>query len=167
MLPKWVRERIEYFIGILCSLCLVIVSSFVSDPKSAYELSQELLKLAIGADAALLGIVLAGLAIATTIARPEFVQWLYEQGLYSSLTRPFVVACVLWAVHLVVSTLTFVGTYVIAVPKAGFLSVIAIHGFLFGFALAVTIGLVVLVFELNQRQATFDRLMTHERGPKP
>lgn len=136
----------------------------IPDPRLALDLSQEILKIAIGADSTLLGIVLTGLAIATSMAHREFVQWLISNRLYASLTKPFVVACVLWASHLVLSVLTLFGSYIFHVPKLVFLAIVFLHGSVFGFALAVTVGLVVLILELGKRQAEFDEIFTHRRN---
>lgn len=158
---NWIIKYFEWVSAGFFSVVLAILAGLITDPSLACQLSQELLKLAIGADAALLGMVLAGLAIATSIARPEFVQWLIENDLYDSLIMPFGVASGLWATHLVLSVFTYIASHIFAVSKAGFVFAILVHGYIFGFALAVTVGLIVLIVRLSKRQAHFDRIFSN------
>lgn len=157
------RQHTEVALGLSGAAVISVAASFVDDPEIAWESAQELLKVALGADAALLGIVLAGLAVATSIARPEFVRWLRERALYDRLTRPFWITSVLWAVNLFLHATTFIGTYIWNVAELVFIGVVMLNAFMFSYALAGTLGLVLLIFDLTNRQAEFDR--TLDNGP--
>ncbi|WP_407306134.1 hypothetical protein [Desulfosporosinus sp. SB140] len=150
----------EFVLSLMIPLGLFYLIFYIGQSQ-LNSLILELSKVIVAIDAAIIVLVITGLAILLSVLNSSFLSFINSSNLYVKFFFPFYLSSMLWGIHILFSIILIFFTYssLVSLFPELFCLVLFIYVSCFLYALLNSLSLVGTIIRLGQKKTEFDEVL--------